>query len=65
MLRNTLVSLTLQPVFYFLENNMPSIVTRWRNGSTAQEISDELKITVKEVLAVLREKRKEWDKVNK
>lgn len=44
---------------------MPSIVTRWRNGSTAQEIADELNTTVKEVLAVLREKRTEWDKVNK
>lgn len=43
---------------------MPSIVTRWRNGDTPQEIADELKITVKEVLAVLRENSKEWDGVN-
>ena len=35
---------------------MPSIVTRFRFGDSVQEIADELKLTVKEVLAVLLEK---------
>ena len=44
---------------------MQTIVTRWRYGDTPQEIADELKITVKEVLAVLRENSKQWDGVNR
>lgn len=44
---------------------MPSIVTRFRFGDSVQEIADELKITVKEVLVVLRENSKQWDGVNR
>lgn len=40
---------------------MQTMVTRWRNGDTPQEIADELKITVKEVLAVLRDNESEWN----
>ena len=40
---------------------MPSIVIRFRFGDSVQEIADELKLTVKEVLAVLREKESEWN----
>ena len=43
---------------------MPSIVTRFRFGDSVQDIADELKLTVKEVLAVLRENSKQWDVVN-
>ena len=43
---------------------MPSIVTRFRFGDSVQEIADELKITVKQVIAVLRENGKQWDGVN-
>tara|TARA_Y100001973_G_scaffold101096_1_gene163496 strand:+ start:1449 stop:1583 length:135 start_codon:yes stop_codon:yes gene_type:complete len=44
---------------------MQTIVTRFRFGDSVQEIADELKLTVKEVLAVLRENSKQWDVVNK
>lgn len=44
---------------------MPSIVTRFRFGDTPLEIADELKLTVKEVIAVLRENSKQWDGVNR
>lgn len=43
---------------------MHSIVTRFRFGDSVQDIADELKLTVKEVLAVLRENSKQWDVVN-
>lgn len=43
---------------------MTSIVTRFRFGDTPLEISQELKITVEQVLAVLRENSKQWDRVN-
>lgn len=43
---------------------MHSIVTRFRFGDSVQEISDELKITVKQVIAALRENSKQWDVVN-
>ena len=43
---------------------MHSIVTRFRFGDSVQEIADELKLTVKEVLAVLRENSKQWDSIN-
>lgn len=44
---------------------MQTIVTRFRFGDSVQEIADELKITVKEVLSVLRENSKQWDGVNR
>lgn len=44
---------------------MQTIVTRFRFGDSVQDIADELKITVKEVLAVLRENSKQWDRVNR
>lgn len=44
---------------------MHSIVTRFRFGDSVQEIADELKLTVKEVLSVLRENSKQWDMVNR
>lgn len=42
---------------------MPSIVTRFRFGDTPLEIAQEqeLKITVEQVIAVLREKESEWN----
>ncbi|QDP61754.1 MAG: hypothetical protein Unbinned4466contig1000_66 [Prokaryotic dsDNA virus sp.] len=43
---------------------MPSIVTRFRFGDRLQDIANDLDITVKQVIAVLRENSKQWDVVN-
>jgi len=44
---------------------MHSIVTRFRFGDRLQDIAQELKITVEQVIAVLRENSKQWDGVNR
>lgn len=44
---------------------MHSIVTRFRFGDRLQDIANDTGITVKQVIAVLRENRKQWDGVNR
>lgn len=44
---------------------MPSIVTRFRFGDRLQDIANDLGVTVKQVIAVLRENSKQWDGVNR
>lgn len=43
---------------------MCSIVTRFRFGDRLQDIANDTGLTVKQVIAVLRENSKQWDGVN-
>lgn len=43
---------------------MHSIATRFRFGDRLQDIANDTGLTVKQVIAVLRENSKKWDVVN-